>query len=80
MDTCTCTCTLCSIRCTLNVHYENLQFDRVKGHARDPSSKSMLLLTSTITVQSFISLRPLVLELCVKTDGRTGRRTYKTIA
>ena len=61
---------------SVHVQYVNLQFDRVKGHARDPSSKSMLLLTSSIYVQSFIILRLIVLELSGKqtigqTDGRT---------
>ena len=35
----TCTYTLCSFTCTLNVYYDSLQFDRFKGHVRDPSSK-----------------------------------------
>ena len=42
---------------------ENLQFDRVQGHVRDPSSNSMLLLTSSIYVQNFSILRPIVFEL-----------------
>ena len=74
-----CTCTLC----TLNAHYENLKFDRVKGHVLGPSSNSMLLLTSNIIVQSFIIVRLIVLELWGKqtdgrgrTDGHT-RRSHK---
>ena len=48
------------------------QFDRVKSHVRDPSSNSMLLLTSIIIVPSFIILRRLVHELSwERTDGRT---------
>ena len=58
-----CTCTLFSLACTLSVHYENLKFDRVKGHVRDPSLNSMLLLTSSVFVPSFIILRLIVLEL-----------------
>ena len=61
----------------MNVHYENLQFDWVKGHARDPSSNSMLLLTSSVYVPSFIILRLMVIELWRK---QTDRQTYKTIA
>ena len=59
----TCECTLCSLTGTLNVHYENLQFDQVKGHVRDPSLNSVLLLTSSIYVRNFINLRHIVLEL-----------------
>ena len=70
------TCTLCTLTSTLNVHYENLQFDRVKGHVRDPFSNSILLLTSSKIVPSFIILRLIVLELSWKrTDGRTDRQT-----
>ena len=54
---------LCSVTCTLNVHNGNLQFDRVKGHVRDPSLNSMLLLTSITRVQSFITLHRRVHEL-----------------
>ena len=39
------------------------QFDRVKGHVRDPSSNLMLLLTSSIIVPSFIILSQRVHEL-----------------
>ena len=39
------------------------QFDQVKVHVRDPSSNSMLLLTSSIIVPSFIILRQRVREL-----------------
>ena len=78
---CKCTCTLRSLTCTLNVHYENLQFDRVKGRVRDPYSNSVLLLTSSIYVPSFIILRQIGLELRWKqtdrqTDGHT-RRSHK---
>ena len=45
-----CACALCK-----------LQFDRVKGQVRDPSLNSMLLLTSSIYLQSFIILRLLIL-------------------
>ena len=72
----TCACTLCSITCILNGQFENLQFDRVKGHARDPSSNSMLLLTSTIIVQSFIILSRFVPELSwARRDRQTNRQT-----
>ena len=67
---------VCRLTCTLNVHYENLQFYPVKGHVRDPSSNSVLLLTSSIYVPSFIILRQIVLELSWKqTDGQTDRET-----
>ena len=71
-----CTCTLCSLTYTLNVHYENLQFERVTSHVRDPSSNSMLLLTSSVYVHSFVILRLIVLELWWK---QTDRQTYKSI-
>ena len=72
----TCSCTLCSLACTLNFHYENLKFDLVKGHVRDPPSNSILLLTSSVYVPSFIILRLIVFELCWKqTDRQTdGQR------
>ena len=51
-----------------------LKFDRVKGHVRDPSSNSKLLLTSTIIVQSFIILL-LTLFLSYGENRHTDRRT-----
>ena len=58
-----CACALCK-----------LQFDRVKGQVRDPSLNSVLPLTSSIYVQSFIVLRPLLLEF--RENRQTGR-TYQ---
>ena len=56
------TCALCSLTCTLNVRYENLE-NRGKGLVPGPTSKPTLLLTSTIIMQSFSILRLIVLEL-----------------
>ena len=36
--------------CPLNAYYGNFQFDQVIGHVRDPSSNSMLLLTTLVTL------------------------------
>ena len=79
----------CEMKCHVNVHCVQLhallymwtmydpQFDGVRGHVRDPSSNSILLLTSTIIVQSFIILRRLVYELSWDhTDGHS-RRSHK---
>ena len=53
--------------------------DRVKGHIRDSSSNSMLLLTSSIIVPNFIILRRRVHELSWKqTDRRTDGHTRRS--
>ena len=50
------------------------QFDRVKGHIRNSSANSMLLLTSSTHVQSFIILRRRVHEVSwERTDGHKRR-------
>ena len=62
----------CSSTCIQVFTRTHPQFDRFKGHVRDPSSNSMLLLTSSIIVPGFIILRRRVNELSRKrTDAQT---------
>ena len=71
-----CTCALCSLTCTLHVHYENFQFEWVKGHVSSASSNYGLLLTSSIILPSFIILRlNILLSYGENSHTQTDRRT-----